>query len=347
MALLYGAILLTHPITFLYASAVVTFQILKEIMQRDQAYLTTMKVFLGLVFAFPMLNVLVKYFIWFILWKIQIALGSSYVPPHPGGLSTFEVLRAWTKPIEITDFSKYALYAAPLGFLSFIYEIYKNRTIRFFFIFPWLGLTLLMLVLTELGFYQSPSRLIIYIAFNLSFFSGILIENLYTSSSKKKYIPKFNLKLLTLPSIKIDGKLFSLLLVLVMLMSVIFTSLNDIHKFTKYSPFEKNHIDGIKDFISCNNNESYILLPYPEEIAMFIYLGTTSTVTNYTQLVDIYNSSSIDILRQKITQYKGIENIYFIISNRNLHKDIFPLLKLLNMDFKYMKIKGITVYKYI
>ena len=80
---------------------------------------------------------------------------------------------------------------------------------------------------------------------------------------------------------------------------------------------------------------------------MFIYLGTTSTVTNYTQLVDIYNSFSIDILRQKITQYKGIENIYFIISNRNLHKDIFPLLKLLNMDFKYMKIKGITVYKYI
>jgi len=345
MAILYGAVILTHPITFLYASAVLVFYFFIEYVQRDKAYLTTLKVFLGLIFSFPMLNILIEYFVWFIQWKIQIGLGFSYVPPHPGGLSAFDVLRAWTKPIEITDFSKYVIYAAPLGLLSYIYEIYKIRSTRFLFIFPWSILTLFMVILTELGFYQSPSRLIIYIAFSLSFFSGILIENTYKMLSNRIFTLKINSKAIKLPSTFIDNKLYSILLAFIILLPMMFTSLNYIQKFTKYSPFEKNQIDGVNDFISGIGNETYILLPYPEEIAMFIYLDTSHTIINYSQLVEIYNSYNLDMIKHRIMQYEDVNNIYFIISGINLHGH-YPLLQLLETNFKKITIKGIIIYQY-
>jgi len=348
MALIYAGIFNSHPITFVFASFHLVYVLFYErFIAKNGQSLNIIKIFLGVFIAFPVILPLIKWYLWFVTWKIYTILGWG-VPSHPGGLNTDAVNQAWTRQIGFSDFNFHSLVLTPIGFIAFLRKLRLKDLNSSFFLIPWTLLISILLVMTELGLYSSPIRLVIYLAFSLSFFSGILFTYLYDwlSTLRISIDVKYGVDKI-IKQISIPSTFISVLCVMILFVPIMYNGVSEIDSFRKYSPFDGAQVQGAQIFISTLNSSNYTIITHPDDIELMPFVNAKQFIYNYTQIYDIFNSSTIDQLEAKLESYYGDSHIYLLISSRRFNGRQFPIYGLLTDDATLSsKYDGVSVYEF-
>jgi len=346
LAILFCGVFNSHPITFVFASFYLCWVLMyNRFILKNDKHFEILKILLGVLFAFPVLVSLTKWYLWFVSWKINTLLGWG-IPTHPGGLNTDAIKQAWTRAIQLTDFNKITIILFPLGLLTFLRTLHTKIRSAASFIIPWTITITLLVILTEMGLYTSPSRLVIYIALSLSFFSGFFLDRVYD------YIQNTNIDIslgITLSQTQkrfiLSSKVIAVLCVSLIFIPVVYTSISTIDSYRKYSPYEGGQVRGAEAFLSSIPDSNYTLIPHPDDIGLMPFVGSKNFVYNYTQIGNVFNSNSISDLDSIIDTYNS-SNVYILISNRRFNSRQFSLYQLLDDDyFSVLKYESINVYK--